>query len=794
MRNASTDATGLNMAQTANSNSSSGREAAVARRRAMSSAGKAGIGRSPAPGTQTGGSNAASRTPAPSAEAVPARAPSGKLRSAAAASTGRSASRARREAMSSRGKLAISSGDRVREAPAPTVSSTPAPAGGDARQGGCGCGCKGDKAADMPGQDLDEKIAQDAAAVSRSRSSAVRKPARNAGARFISKSAGRSASLARRQAQSARGKAGVSANGMTPAQTARAANPQLSGRELAQALRSQRSRNGNAGQKKAEPSGRMRPAKPSVGAAQDASWKVGAGETAHGQIMTGTQVGRSRKVTGDEPSTCRAVTGTEYMGADIFREFCQAEPGKGPRKVGVSPTGRGNRVTGNEVGRAGKVTGDEPGTCKRVTGTEYVGAGQSETFCSKPAEAGPAKVTAAETRKGRTVTGNNVGRSDKVTGDEPGARRELTGTQYMQSGNGKAPAKVGASTTLRGGAVTGTLVGRSGHVTGDEPGGCRNITGDDYIGQEQYGDFCAATPRREHTKVGASRTLRGETVTGTRTGRSGRVTGDEPGTCKAITGTPYAGAEQFEAYCQPGESAMAAARTRPQRATPGAVMTGLQPGLGGPMTGDRKGACEPLTGTPYVGADQFAVACPATAAEPGSPDYPQPLEAPPWGQFSVTAPAQAAQVETAMGAVTGTRYEQGQITGPFGMATGKVTGTEEFRFGHGTAAAHPGYEAIPATAASVDERVKSRITGEGMDVGSKITGDDWERGDRVTGTEGTSAIRRNPTRRGGAMLPATPVQPAKRNDELPAPASKVTGGSGNTERGALVTYSGGARG
>jgi hypothetical protein len=34
----------------------------------------------------------------------------------------------------------------------------------------------------------------------------------------------------------------------------------------------------------------------------------------------------------------------------------------------------------------------------------------------------------------------------------------------------------------------------------------------------------------------------------------------------------------------------------------------------------------------------------------------------------------------------------------------------------------------------------------------------------------------------------------KRNEQLPEPVSKVTGGSGNTERGALVTYSGGARG
>ena len=60
---------------------------------------------------------------------------------------------------------------------------------------------------------------------------------------------------------------------------------------------------------------------------------------------------------------------------------------------------------------------------------------------------------------------------------------------------------------------------------------------------------------------------------------------------------------------------------------------------------------------------------------------------------------------------------------------------------------------------------------------------------------GTSAKRRNPTMRTGEMnaMNAMAVVP-KRNEELPVPNSKVTGGSGNTEKGSLITYSGGARG
>jgi hypothetical protein len=328
-------------------------------------------------------------------------------------------------------------------------------------------------------------------------------------------------------------------------------------------------------------------------------------------------------------------------------------------------------------------------------------------------------------------------------------------------------------------------------MTGDEAGSCRNVTGDDYVGGEQYSQFCDATPAPKDRKVGASATPGGETVTGTMTGRASRVTGDEPGTCKAITGTPYAGVEQYSAFCETDQAKSAAARTQKNKRMFGSVMTGIQPSVGGKMTGDDKGACEPVTGTPYVGSDQAAAACPAIPAEPGAPDYPQPLEGAVGGQFSVAAPAHAAQAPQKSSDVTGSTYEGGHITGPFGKAGGKVTGTEEARFGRrgNGAMSSP----VPAEAPMIEGRVKSRITGEGINAGLKITGDDWDRGDRVTGTEGMSAKVRNPSRRGPTM-PMAAAMAHGRPEEVPEPVSKVTGGSGNTDKGALITYSGGARG
>ena len=293
-------------------------------------------------------------------------------------SVGRKASLARRAAMSGGGKKAIQSHDRTRtadsggkaQAQTTAPAAAPAPQAGTAADAvtekkGCGCGCDGTRAECKTRMNTSTTtpVVNGSAAIQKARQA-------------ISRSVGRAASLARREATSTRGKSGVGKNGVSAAQTARAGNPNLSSRDLSKALREQRSTNGAAGQKKSRPSGRVRPGKGGdAGAAQDQPWKVGASETVQGQTVTGTMVGRSTSVTGDEPSTCRAITGTEYLGADIFRDFCQTDPAASTaRKVVVTTTSHGNAVSGNRIGRGEKVTGNEPGTCKNVTGNEYISA------------------------------------------------------------------------------------------------------------------------------------------------------------------------------------------------------------------------------------------------------------------------------------------------------------------------------------------------------------------------------------------------------------------------------------
>jgi len=787
--------------------STSSREAALQRRKALTTGGKTAAGRFTSgpsrvrsvtdarPTRTTGAVN-----PAPRASSVaPARSSLGNLSSPSGAAPARRAGQrvsnpsrdlvlARREALSRGGKRANTSKDRSR---ADVVHQAPRQAAPSA-EAKCKC------------QERKPETAAVAAPTSRggaglslsaprSSNGADRRVQRKASAQH---NPSRALVLARREALSKRGKSAAMPSSSSAAAVARQGNPDLSTRELALKVRHLKSKVGSAGQSR---SGGTRPTGPNRNGARqalaaEAHWKVGVSETTAGQVVTGTQANRSTKTTGNEAATCRAITGTEYLGAEVFQTFCQSDaPTRQPAKVRVSATSHGNRVTGNEVGRSDKVTGDEPGTCKLVTGTEYVSANQASSYCGTVPST-PRKVGRSQTAAGLAVSGVMVGRSEKVTGDEAGSGQQLTGDQYLGSepfAPGRAAPKVASLHTLRGTGITGTHVGRSDQVTGDEPGSCRMVTGDEYVGSQQYEQFCGAKPAAEPAKVGFSVTNRAQVVSGTRTGRSSKVTGDEPGTCKAVTGTPYAGLEQASDYCNTAQVRQVRERT-PMRGSN--RMSGIQPGIGGVMTGTERGACEDVTGTPYVGVDQQVGVCAAAAAS--DPDFPKPLDgSQPWQQFSVQSPAQVAQqARERSSGVTGTSYELGsRITGPFDMAGGKVTGTEQFRFDRRGAQLSRGPVA-PAAPVSVDEdaRPVSRVTGEGISAGLKITGDDWDRGKRVTGTEGVSARRRNPTRAGSSR--SMPSAQPKRNETVPEPVGRVTGSCGSTTAGSLITVSGGARG
>ncbi len=201
--------------------SQSTRALALARRKALSSAGKRAVsGSSPErtrAGTDTG------TAAAPAASAAPAKPRVRYVAASQAGNTSRGVALARRKAMSVQGKRADSSTDRT--------------AAG---------GTKARKAAAMAA--APQVVVQDTASSGETEMATPTAPkrsprpakARGGQRRTAQANPTRAAALARRLAQSTRGKAAMNGGGVSAAQTARAVNPGLTGRELARELREMR--------------------------------------------------------------------------------------------------------------------------------------------------------------------------------------------------------------------------------------------------------------------------------------------------------------------------------------------------------------------------------------------------------------------------------------------------------------------------------------------------------------------------------------------------------------------------
>lgn len=517
----------------------------------------------------------------------------------------------------------------------------------------------------------------------------------------VVQSGGRLQSKAYRQAQ-AKGKVGQQAfkskGGSQSGAKAKLANPDASTREIAKQVRAERCTQG-----KTCSTGSTRPTRQPRNT--DAPQKVGESQTLSGQTVSGTQVGQGKKkMTGAESGACQLVSGTEYLGSEEFNTSCSTQPNPQPAKVTQTQTTRGQVVSGTtNVGRGDKMTGNETGSCSSITGTEYLPADQSQMYCgatpAKAAMTGFSVMSQPSSKGGDKLTGGDGYRSQSTT--------------IKPTTPAKAAQKVMPSQTAKGNTTTGTQVGRLEAVTGVAKGACKSVTGTGYQGAEEA-EACNVPMTETANKVTASGTGKGQKVTGDRSGAYYGMTGAEAGDCKTVTGTPYTGAEQSQ-FCSTDEQNEMKVRQR-QGANPS--ISGVQPGPQG-LTGAQKGACQLVSGTHYHGGDQTAMVCDSTnAAAPGESDFP--------------------------------------------MMIGQA-------------------QAVPAATNEV-----------AVQEGAKITGDGWDRGSKVTGTEGPWAAKRNASIRGSrGQSPMGASQFSPTNAEVPM--SPITGSSGNTDTGAKVTLSGGAR-
>lgn len=621
------------------------------------------------------------------------------------------------------------------------------------------------------------------------------KPKPNGATNGTPMNSGRLVAMSHRRAQAARGKQAVKKNITDPGQLARTANPDMSGRDVAKQVRAQRAVHGRTNGNPSPPTGRPRPSRTGGGSSggSEAPAKVGMSQTSRGESVTGTLVGRSEQTTGDEVGSCASVTGTEYFGADIFQEFCHRPLEAGPEKVGRMATDHGHLVSGTEVGRSPAVTGDEPGTCQRVTGTAYLGPEQFAAYCATPgaaeAEGGnrvttggqparggearpqvPDKVAESRTLQGGRVTGTMADRSQRTTGNEAGTCRSVTGDEYVSSEQYQAfcatapepePPKVSGEHTWRGKQVTGGHASRSMRVTGNESGTCTTVTGTPYAGPDQYRSYCppqavAAAAERRPTGFAAG-------LTGQQPGVD-RLTGAHQGVCEPVTGTPYVGQGQQAAVCGSAEPANPGDPDFPQVAE-GTVIASEEPA-----------GSAPPTAAPGSG---FSIMTPGRASQMRARE-----------SSHITGTRYGNQ-----GSITGT-FSRGDnlVTGTDrGRNNDRLSGTG--LSGTGMRPQPPANSNPPAAQANTTPADPSpNITGEGSASGAAITGDGWDRGDRVTGTEGVSSRGRNPTRRGPPMSAMINARSYQGSDEVAVPDSPITGSSGNTMSGAGVTVSGGARG
>lgn len=497
--------------------------------------------------------------------------------------------------------------------------------------------------------------------------------------------------------------------------------------------------------------------------------KVTESTTHGGQIVTGSRIGRGMQVTGDEPGAHLPVSGSQYIGR------IDGPPARsGGPKVGLARTAGGSIVSGTLIRSKVRVTGDEPGGRIAITGE----AEQTPDDDMTPRTADSTPVASQFNRQvdphGHSVFGTNLGRSASSWGSRDRKR--------------EAPIE----TTESGLAITGSAIGRGGRMTGDEEGACRQLTGNQYLTPGRARAECggavrstaaaSTAPRRDAVtgaKVSIAQTWGQQRLTGTNVEHDPRVTGEAAGSCSIITGTSYQGPSTVHGWCEP--SAAASAEDRLTRRSSLSAITGDVPVHSDSVTGTARGAGREVTGSAYYAAQPQASS---------SADALSGLDA----RFSVSSPQRSAHLRaraeketpsapgTGSGGTGSIPSSSPPITGSFAIGRDRVTGNAEFHF--------KSRSAIDPDAAAA----RLRLTGEGRSQGARVTGGSWSEQSNVTGTEGAIAAERNPSERSGkpqAFSGARRFKTVAKHEDTKQLVTGLLGWSGKTA--AKVTLSGGAQ-
>lgn len=371
--------------------------------------------------------------------------------------------------------------------------------------------------------------------------------------------------------------------------------------------------------------------------------------------VTGLSYATGRAMTGAEAGYDKPLTGTQYVagGEGGYR----ASLGK----VGHQRTEGGQTVSGTMVRSTIRITGDEDSGDVRISGNA------DQTFADDMNARGDnfipvgAQFQRQSQPHGHSVHGANLGRSASSIG----SRSRDTERPVEQTDGGHS--------------VSGTAIGRSSRVTGDEQGSLRSLTGSQYLAPA--GAQATGTPASGRAdpasggKVVQSMTWTGQTITGPQMEVDGVVTGVEHGSCAGLTGTPYFGASAAHGYCEPDAADAQGAARAPK--TPRAV-TGNVPLNDPNVSGTNRGADRDITGSSYF-----------VAAEEGGYNPEADMVAQSINGFSVSSPQRSSHLQSRTDAsasgITGTFAQgDGKITGNVefaGTLRGRNSGTPAARSG-----------------------------------------------------------------------------------------------------------------
>lgn len=284
-----------------------------------------------------------------------------------------------------------------------------------------------------------------------------------------------------------------------------------------------------------------------------------------GHQISGTAVGRSPIVTGDEDGSCRSITGSQYLRAGEDQPLCSCGASHAPTPTlqrfgrmqarGETETWERQRITGVDVEHVPGVTGDEQGTCSPITGTPYAGPAQYETYCDEDMNEQAACRVSSEAAGRPQITGDIPLHAEGVTGTDRGAENDITGTPYFRQGGESAevqeiatvtdsfsirtPQREAQMTSARDNSITGSFAVGTGKITGNH--------------EFDYAQRWQGNRPDSATQVTGEGRVQGPAITGSAWDVHDKVTGTEGATSggrnpseRAGQKQAFAGAGQFK--------------------------------------------------------------------------------------------------------------------------------------------------------------------------------------------------------------------------------------------------------